>query len=481
MSFALRSTGDLSANARDLFQYAMAEADASLDRRSNLLAAGPAGFLSDSAKQGVRESAMYAAALLFRDQVGDRDCAARVIRAVLEKQIHAPGAIYHGTFYRGVDEPPVSAGAVVWKNYDPNWRQFIGCCWSIILLCFREKISNEIATLLIESMTKAIDGERAAGRLTPAYTNIAIMHAFVAGVAGELAGRDDLKQEADRYMEACNDLFRATDTFDEYNSPTYYGVDLYGLSLWRALGRTPRMRELGAAMERDLWLDMAQTFQAGLRNQCGPFDRTYGMDMRKYVGLSGLHLRLQMSEAVAPFPPLSKEMGHRHDLAAAMIYPIVPTLVPELALRSFSQFAGERLVTRTLRDGRVVTSWLSERVMIGGQANPLAPRHLSPQYRPATIHWRLPDGDIGWIALVEARDVNATASANRLVVRASGGGVFQAYVGSAGVEVTRGKWTLPGLELQITTDAKHFASGRSGAEITLEYVGATEVVIETRS
>ena len=37
--------------------------------------------------------------------------------------------------------------------------------------------------------------------------------------------------------------------FDEFNSPTYYGIDLLGLALWRTCAVSSRLREWGAAME----------------------------------------------------------------------------------------------------------------------------------------------------------------------------------------------------------------------------------------
>ena len=58
--------------------------------------------------------------------------------------------------------------------------------------------------------------------------------------------RDDWKQQSKDWTEAVYKLYKQYGSFFEYNSPTYCGVDLYGLALWRNYGSTPRMRAIGA-------------------------------------------------------------------------------------------------------------------------------------------------------------------------------------------------------------------------------------------
>ena len=57
----------------------------------------------------------------------------------------------------------------------------------------------------------------------------------------------------------CNSVFAEFSkhgTFQEYNAPTYYGVDLYGLGLWRVYGPTPAVQRMGTLMEAGLWNNM---------------------------------------------------------------------------------------------------------------------------------------------------------------------------------------------------------------------------------
>jgi hypothetical protein len=49
------------------------------------------------------------------------------------------------------------------------------------------------------------------------------------------------------------------------NRRSNFGVDLYGLALWRSYGSTPRLRACGSEMEAGLWRDIANLYQPELR------------------------------------------------------------------------------------------------------------------------------------------------------------------------------------------------------------------------
>jgi hypothetical protein len=80
--------------------------------------------------------------------------------------------------------------------------------------------------------------------------------------------------------------------FDEYNSPTYDGIDLFAISLWIAYPPTPRFQEAGTQMLNKLTARISSLFHSGLRNVCGPYIRAYGLEMDKYVSLTGLWLSM---------------------------------------------------------------------------------------------------------------------------------------------------------------------------------------------
>jgi hypothetical protein len=60
------------------------------------------------------------------------------------------------------------------------------------------------------------------------------------------------KEQSAQWTESVYRLFKENNSFFEYNSPTYYGVDLYCLALWRDYGSSERIRSMGGEMEGTL-------------------------------------------------------------------------------------------------------------------------------------------------------------------------------------------------------------------------------------
>jgi len=467
----------LTPEAGAVFDRAMAWADQAWDPDLGLLRTSFAEH-GDPAKvrHSVRDSAMYAAALVFRDASGDRARATATIEAVLRQQLDEPGKPYHGTFHRFSEDPTLRAGAVRWKDYDSNWRHFISCCWLLMLRQDADKLPETLRSRMLASVVMAMDGELGEKRLEPRYSNIALMHAFVALSAGELSGRAELKEEGTRYLRAVRELYRCNGSFSEFNSPTYYGVDLFALGLWRALGPTKEMQEAGWELEHGLWIDVSELYHAGLRNLCGPFDRTYGMDMRSYLSLTGLQMRLALGPGLAPLPALDEHMPHGNDLSAGMLYPRVPTRIPEVVLRSFRRFSGPHRVECAVGEGRRASAWLGDHVMIGAMGGgPLrSAEGADKQYRPASIHWRMPNGEIGWLALVEGIHVDAAASTGVLTISVRRGAVFRVYCGSnAQPQLSRSSWKLPGVDLRIKADGQGFDMSPCADQFEVRYPDAT--------
>jgi hypothetical protein len=475
------SARELSAPASAVFTEAMTWADRAWDEKRGLLRVTHAAHTETTGgKHGVRDTAMYAAALLFRDAPGDRVRAEKAIEGVLGCQWTQPGAPFHGTFARSDDESRPGAGAVIWKDYDPNWRQFIGCCWVIILRRDAEKISPALRERLLGSLQLAMDGEIGQKRLHPSYSNIALMHAFVALNTGLLAGRKDLVSVGEHYTGEVHAEYAKTHSFSEFNSPTYYGVDLFALALWRALGPDAEMRRLGTELESSLWLDVADFYHAGLKNLCGPFDRTYGMDMGAYLSLTGLLMRLELGPELAPLPPLSEHMAHGNDLSAGFLYPQVPSKVPEKALSVFRHFPGPRSVRRELSEGRHASAWLGDSVMIGAEGGGHLKNVEGPdsQYRPATIYWRLPSGAIGWLTLIEGARVDAMAQSKSLRILIKKGAALQIHAQQVEqAQVSRNQWRLPGLTLKVEADGQAFSTVPHAGLLEVRYADSTELVL----
>ena len=185
----------------------------------------------------MRNSIWYGLGLLMRNDNGDTDRAIQVIGAVLDNQFDEPGTIYHGTFYRYVGEPHPPENPTTWRDFDPNWRQFIGTVLAIMLDEYVDSLPETLVKRMDYAIQLAVVGEPV-DRCPPSYTNIALMKAVLMTWAGDRYGREDWLRDGEAFGQAVYDLFVAHGTFDEYNSPTYYGVNFYALALWRLYGHS---------------------------------------------------------------------------------------------------------------------------------------------------------------------------------------------------------------------------------------------------
>lgn len=409
----------------------------------------------------VRESAWYACGLLGRGAPGDEARARRILNLVMGFQFDAPGQKWDGTYRRAPEEPAPGPGRdTLWKNFDPNWRLFIGTTFALVLEQHGERLPAETRDRLVESIRRAVEGEVVQGREEPYHTNVSLMHGFLLGWAGARLQRPEWIAMGERWIENARTAFAVHGSFEEYNSPTYYGVDLYGLALCRRYGATEKIRAAGAEMEAGLWRDIARFYHPGLRNLCGPYDRAYGIDMRRYVSLTGLWMALSLPEVAPPFPDLTAgKFGHAHDLLAAPLYHALGTEIPVDTRVALARFSGERNVARMIDGARRATAWLSENVMLGaestGRTRDAGPGTNHPIFVAASGHWRVGADDVGWLALMQAPRLDAVASAGRIEM-AGERGDWRFRVSAAGLvpsQLTRDRWQLPGLAVTIETDA----------------------------
>lgn len=463
------SVAALNPNARQVFRSAMDWSDRCWDPHSSLLLDAPGG------RPTVRESSWYALGLLLRNHAGDRDRAISALNAVLAEQYNAPGMPFNGTFHRNLWEPSARAGAVMWKDYDPNWREFIGTTFAIILEEFPDRIPQDLKIRLNQSIVRAVAGEIANKRLVATYTNPSLMFGFLWGYAAAQNHRADWAHGSAQWQQTVYSLFKQYGAFSEYNSPTYSGVDLYALSLWRRFGPTPRTRAMGAGMEADLWRNLARLYNANLRNVSGPFDRAYGMDMQSYVSVVGLALRMVMSPQAAPFPDQPPPLEHGGDLLFAPHFAVLGVQIPADAMQSFRSFQGPRLVRQQIDAHRVAEAWIGRDVMYGGE---ITGKTLGisgeSQFHPATLQWRMPDGKIGWMELIQAPSIDVSAGRQGLNISCRGNLRLRIHApGAALPSVKSTEWALPGLGVRVATDAARFSVSSGPEGIDMVYSGVT--------
>jgi hypothetical protein len=404
----------------------------------------------------IRGSVWYAFGLLMRHRPGDDARAVRVIETVLQFQFDAAGRVFHGTFFRAPEEPYPPVDAVIWRDYDPNWREFIITALALVLTEYSDQLPASLVQKIDGAIRLAIAGALARG-LSAAYTNIALMYTFMLCFAGQRFDEPAWFQEGERMAREVYRLFKQHDAFAEYNSPTYYGVDLYALALWRSYpALSPLLAQLGREMEALVWRDVTQFYHADLRNLAGPYDRSYGMDMRHYASVLGIWMRLAMDKTRAPFPDTDLPFEHDLDIAFVPLIAFLGAQVPADALEHFVAFRGERQIERTISDSprRIVTAWLGKDRMFGGE---LTSRSVpqSNQLHPATIHWRIDDDQIGWLRLFYLEPVDARASKNKLEIETTTEVAFLVYAPGAQTEqIEREGWHLPRLTVRVKTNAE---------------------------
>ncbi len=370
-----------------------------------------------------RESSWYALSLLQRDAPGDRARAGAILDAVLAQQIDAP-AVAAGSFRRAPEEPPLPPEPREWIDYDPNWREFLGTAFALILSRHEAALPPATVASLESALLRATRGslERA---VSPEYSNIALMSAFLLDWVGDRLGDGELRAAGSRLARGVCADHAKTEAFREYNSPTYYGVDLVALAAWRDLAPDPWLREQGARLEAALWCDLARFWHADLGNPSGPYTRAYGMDQADYVSCLGLCVDVGCGSQALPrpvLPPLGDAMLHAHDRCMEPVVSALPPRIPPEARRHFESFQGERVVRQIVQREpfeRRASAWLGRGTMLGGED--ASGRHVHHQHHPVTAHWLETDGRLGWLRLRTDAPVRARAADRRLEIEVETG------------------------------------------------------------
>jgi hypothetical protein len=467
----------LSDNTRAQFEQMMDGTQRSWDSSAKLLRAS--GFIPGKAYPGnykedphyfenccytVRSTASYALNLLYRDAPGDRERAAQALDGVLSNQYEKPGVRWFGTFKRTPEEPTPGPDAVMWRDYDPNWREFIGTVFMMILVEYPDRIPQELAQRLYRSIDLAVEGEAAEQRLVPAYTNPSLMFGILWDFASEHDRRLDWRMQSGDWIESVYRLFRQYDAFSEFNSPTYNSVDFYALALWREYGSTERIRMQGSAMEASLWEEVGTFFQPELHTLSGPYDRSYGMTNTGDGFLQLLHYARNPNGTPLNLDPSKLPPGFSVQME------ILGAVVPSEVIGHLQTFQGEHLVRKQITDQRVATAWIGKNVCFGAEAtNKTRDVGHNSQFHPVTIQWRTPSGDLGWVRVVGSPMIDATADKQGISI--STDGTIRLRIHAKGLDPDMLKqtlWNMPGLTIHVVSDAQSVFSVEQADPKTLD-------------
>jgi hypothetical protein len=113
--------------------------------------------------------------------------------------------------------------------------------------------------------------------------------------------------------------------------------------------------------------------------------------------------------------------------------------------------------------------------MLGAEDSSSSKR-ADDQFHPATIHWLLEDGGVGWVRLRHTAPVDARAERNQLAIvchaPAEGEQEFAFQIAAPQFDLAAlqpGRWELPGLSVRVDTNAGAPTVARAGELVELRY------------
>jgi hypothetical protein len=130
---------------------------------------------------------------------------------------------------------------------------------------------------------------------------------------------------------------------------------------------------------------------------------------------------------------------------------------------------------------RAATAWIGPNFIVGGESTNYT-KEAGAQFHPATIHWKTPTGDVGWMRLHEGPRLNAQIEKDTLTI--SGVGDYTFRFASDGLDakmLRREEWTLPGLTVKLETDAEGMELKQGDGFVDAHYREATTFTLHIAS
>lgn len=404
-------------------------------------------------RASIRSTTRLALALLFRDEREDRIHAVRILEWILKQQHLDENAEIYGAWKTTIKN----------DRLDHNWREFVGCDLIIVYHHYKDLLPDDLLEKIKTALTHAALGALRRD-VTPHYTNISVMSAFLMNYVGTTFDIPALSEAGMSKAQDINALFQAHGTFSEFNSPTYDGVSMVGFALWRALG-PGQMKTMGDNLEQSLWNEVASHYNPTLKNMLGPFIRAYGMDMTKYVSITGLWIALAVDdETLAPMP---KTKGAKYfeisNIAPIMHLGLSIPVDAVQALKNSSEprFLNQQIFNNTFAGDKIkqVTMLLNQYWMMGGlQGN----RRSWRQICTGTVHWRGNEAETEWMLIPGngLADVSVSNTSMQIytvewISKESSEKELKIYVYSKEISeeaFARKKWKLGKMQFDIKTD-----------------------------
>ena len=402
-------------------------------------------------KTSLRSKTRLAEALLFRNKAGDKENAAEILTWILKNQHRDENTKIYGIWKTNIDD----------DKFDQNWREFIGCDLIIIRQKYShllpEDIQKEIEVGLVHAARGALKRNVGAD-----YTNISIMSAFLMDYVGTEFNREELKMAGLKKAHDVFNLYQSHKTFSEYNSPTYYGVTLVAIALWRELALSPEIKQMGQTLEKEFWHEATTFYNANLQNMPGPYFRGYGMDMQKYFSIMGIWIAIAVdNEKQAPMPTTTDGPKYGEMSNIAPIFNLGLS-IPKADLAALKEFTEPRFLSRTVPNKylgdslKLVTAMINKDWMMGGV---WGNRRIWNQIKTGAIHWKTADGDIAWLLVPGNGKANVKVSKTTMSVyladpKATHIELYISVESAVADSFTDKVWTLPSMTMNVNTTLK---------------------------
>ncbi|KAI8711274.1 hypothetical protein NCS52_01503300 [Fusarium sp. LHS14.1] len=409
-SAAPSALNSMSRNARSLFTESMNWMDDYYDPET--------GYLFDfsattALNHDTRSSVWYALGLLARNKGDDATEAEKIITNVIHAQYEEPKDEWYATYQKEPEEPYVGSPhypAKIYNSWDPNWRGFVGTTLIMAMEEYSAIISKSTQKLILQSLYNTTKGDEyrfgntdnTKDNLYPAYSNPSIMRAFVSGWTGRRLHERNMTISGEKYAKDIINLFNRANTLSEFNSGTYTGVSLFGLLLWsKYLPEDSVMTKEAPSMIQHTWEAIGQLWHPGMKNIAGPWDRSYGYDMNRYLSLMALWFWTLIGKENSSLIGKPQIMSHMGDYAWGPLFAILADhhkrLIPKKVLSGLHSFSGEHTFQASAyyppfdKVPRNITTWLSDKLTIGAESfDEIAiggPSQNQEAFNPAVVQW----------------------------------------------------------------------------------------------
>lgn len=282
-----------------------------------------------------RWSAEFALSLFDTMRPADRQRGIDIIDKVLPLQDTNPSSRTYGTWPYWAEEPLDQM-----KAPDPNWADFIGITLLEIRQTHRDFLPDDLNARIDHAIRCAAEGSLRR-KVSPSYTNVALMSAFLPAAAGEVLEDTALATQGYGKMRAVAHYTAHQGGFSEYSSTTYTFLNL--CTLFRALThvRDPELREHAAWLYEKTWDEIGRQYHPPSGQWGGPHSRAYGEFLHPVVRAA--LLRGAGLDAPDPGCPEHIFAGIEHRL---------PFVCPPSARHWFSPLHEPREIVRTFANPR---------------------------------------------------------------------------------------------------------------------------------